>query len=179
MKLKTALLIGSAIVIVETLLFVLFVFGGKPQPSVAIGLIVYAPFLFVLNLILGLLFYFRKSKQVAAVIFINSVISPVIFYFIWTAWYDGYSDRYYSRYSFSVRSDKFEIVLAKNSNDFSIADVTNQSNGTATEVYYGKYQIKGDTIVLASFKYNMFIVNNKLYDFPRDSSARSFLQKTG
>lgn len=174
MKLKKVLLIGLAIVGVETLVFALLVFGGKPDPSVSIGLVLIIPFLFGLNIFFGLLYYLRKSKQIAAVVLVNSVISPMIFYFIWTFWYSGFSDRNYSRYSFGIESNRFEILLSKKSNDFSIADITNQSNGTITELYYGKYQVKGDSILMMSFDYKMFILNNEeLFNFPGDSSAIS------
>jgi hypothetical protein len=177
MKLKTAFLIGLAIGVVETLIFAMLVFAGKPEPSVSIALVFIVPFLFGLNIILGLYYYLRKLKQIATVVFVNSVVSPVIFYFIWTAWYSGFADRNYSQYSFGIGSNKFEILLSESDNDFSIEDITNQRNGTTTELYYGKYQIKGDSILMVSFEHKMFILNRKLYNFPRDSGA-IVLQKT-
>ena len=170
MKLKTTFLIGLGIIIAQTLIFALLVFGSKPDPSVSIGLVVIAPFLFGVNIILAVL-YFRKSKQIASLFLINSIVSPMIFSFIWMFWYDGYAKRYYTQYSFSIGSDRFEIDLSKTSNDFLITDITNQQNGTTTDVYYGKYQIKGDTILMVSLEHKMFILDRKLYYFPRDSSA--------
>jgi len=171
MKLKSTLLIVSGIVGVEILLFWLYVYGGKPEPSESLVLIIIIPFLFLLNVIVGLFFFFSKARQIAAIVFINSIIAPTIFYFIWMAWFSGFTERYYTKYAFSAGSDKFEIELSKRGNDFTIAELPDQPDGTAYEIYYGKYQVKGDTIALESFANSMFMVNNKLYDFPGDSSA--------
>lgn len=168
---KRAFFIGLAIVAIETLVFALLVFGGRPQPSVAIGLIVIAPLLFLVNVVIGLYFYFRSSKQLATVVFINSIVSPVIFYFVWTSWFGASYAKNYTQYSFRSGSNKFQIIISKNGNDFSIADITDQHNGTATERYYGKYQVKGDSILMASFEYRMIIFNEMLFNFPQDSSA--------
>jgi hypothetical protein len=63
MKLKTMFIIGLFVVLVETLLFGVLVYGGKPEPSVAIGLIVIVPTLFALNIIVGLILYLGNPKH--------------------------------------------------------------------------------------------------------------------
>lgn len=171
MKLKTVFFIVLGIMGAETLAFVLLIFSSKPDPSISIGLTVIVPFLFVLNIILGLLLYTLKFKHIAVAIFVNSVVSPLIFYFIWTSWYSKHDDRNYSIYSFDIGQSQFEINLSRNDNHFSITDITSQHEGTTSELYYGKFQVKADSVLMMSNEHNMFIVNGKLFLFPRDSSA--------
>jgi hypothetical protein len=176
MRLRPAIITGLAIVGLEALIFALLIFANAPDPSVSIGIVIIAPFLFLVNVVLGLFFYFRKSTRIAVVIFINAIVAPVIFNFMWIFWYDGYSDRMYSQYLFAVGRDKFKILLSKDSKCFSIAEITDQQNGTSTNLYYGDYQVKGDTIVLVGVSNSMLIVDQMLYNFPRDSAAIRLIQ---
>jgi hypothetical protein len=177
-KLKTVFFTLLGVMGIETLAFVLLIFGGKPEPSISIGLIVIVPFLCGLNIILGLLLLIRKLKNIAVVGFVNAVVSPLIFYFIWTSWYSKIDDRNYLIYSFNLGQSQYEINLSKNGNDFSITDVTNQHDGTTSELYYGKFQVKADTIILGN-EHNMFIVNEKLFNFPKDSSSSDLQLRAG
>ena len=81
-------------------------------------------------------------------------------------WFSGWSERNYDDYSFNINSTKFEVSLSKMSNYFSISDVTNQSNGSTDGLYFGQYQIKGDTMILVDGQIEMKIMGNKLVGFP-------------
>jgi hypothetical protein len=170
MRLTTAVIYGLGILGVE-ILFCFLIFSNNHGPGDGMAIFVFVPFLFLLNIIFGLFFYFRVSRKLSFVLFINSILAPVIFNFVWTSWDKGYIDRNYSRNTFTIDQDAFEISLSKKTDDFSITDITDQQNGTTTMLYYGKYQIKGDTIELMSARNKMFVINNVLYDFPRDSSG--------
>jgi hypothetical protein len=99
------------------------------------------------------------------------LIAPTIFYFVWTSWHEGSAERDYTQYSFKVGPDKFLLELSKEHNDFSISEVINEQRGEAREIYYGNYRVKGDSVKLESGKYDMFILNHELHDFPNDSSS--------
>ncbi len=165
MKIKRLLAIGLTIIVLETLIFWLLIYQGKPDPSVSIGLILFVPNIFIVNILVGLALYFNKQKQTGYLMLINSIISPSIFYLLWTLWFEGWSERNYTEFAFELEGKKFEVSLSKTSNYFTISDITNQSNGTTTGLFFGDYQVNGDTIILIDGQVRMRIADGKLFDF--------------
>lgn len=162
---------GFLILTAESLIFFGLVWNWEPDPSSSILLIEIAPALFLLNIIMGLLFFLRKSKGLGSFFLLNAIVSPSIFYVVWTFWYEGWSDRNYVQYSFNIGTTKYEILLSRNSDDFSITDITNHQNGGNTMLYYERYLVKGDSIIIEMPERKMFIYNEKLYGFPHGSSS--------
>lgn len=170
-KLKTAFFNLIGIMAIETLAFVWLISGSKYDPSVAIGIILFIPLLFGLNIVFGSLLLMLKLKNISLAIFVNAIASPLIFYFLWTYLYIKIDKTNSSIYSFNSGQSQYEIILSKNDNDFSITDVISQHDGTTIELYHGKIQVKADSIILVGDIYNMIIVNGRLFNFPQDSSA--------
>ncbi|RAV97698.1 hypothetical protein [Pseudochryseolinea flava] len=168
---KTKLIaIGLTVFVVETLLFGLWIYLNKPTPDISIALIVIIPFIFGLSILIGLFLLWFKVGHLAKIAFLNSIIGPLIFYFLWTMWFDGWRERNYKEYSFNIDSVKFEVSLSRTSNYFSISDITNQPNGSTTGLFFGEYQTKGDTIILVDGQTKMKITNNKLFSFPQSET---------
>jgi hypothetical protein len=166
MKLKGLIIIGLAIGLIETALFGLLIYLGKPTPDVSIGIILIVPLTFAANIIAGLIFYFFKKRQVAKVIFCNSVIGPIIFYFLWNFWFMGWTERNYTIYSFRTQQKQFELSLSKTNNYFDISDVTNKQNGTTTGLFFGHYKIIGDSIILTDGQTRMYLLKSRLIGLP-------------
>ena len=167
MKPKGLVIIGLTIVVLETVIYGLWIYSEKPRPDISIALVIIIPLIFGANIVVGLILYFLKKRQTANIVFANSVVGPVMFYFLWTLWFMGWRDRNFTEYSFEIEENKFEVSLSKTSDYFSISDITNQINGSTTGLFSGEYQINGDTIVLADGPTQMQIVNNRLLGFPQ------------
>jgi hypothetical protein len=170
MKSKRLIIIGLALIVIETLIFGLWIYSEKPTPDVSIALVIIVPFLFGVSIILGLVFYLLKRRPIANLIFLNSVIAPTIFYFLWTLWFMGWRDRNYTEYSFVIDKAEFEVSLSKTNDYFSISDITNQQNGSTTGLFFGQYQVIGDTIVMEDGQTRMKIAGDKLFGFPQSST---------
>lgn len=156
--------------VLETLLFGLWIYLDKPTPDVSIALIVIIPFIFGVSILVGLAFLWFKAGHPAKIAFLNSIFAPLIFYLLWTMWFDGWRERNYKEYSFNIDSVKFEVSLSKTNNYFSISEITSQPNGSTTGLFFGEYQTKGDTLILVDGKTEMKIVGNKLFRFPQSET---------
>ena len=154
------------IILLDTLIFYTFIFWGKPHSSVAIGLVVLVPFLFLLNFIIGLVLYLRKLRRVAGLMLLNSLLAPLIFYLVWIHWshYDATTN--YMTYLFSRGFRNYEILISKESRDFSITD-----RGNDAQLYYGEFKMYSDTIKLETSENRMYIIEGFLHNFPLDSNA--------
>jgi hypothetical protein len=161
MKSKRTILLGLVVVGLETFIFRQWIHQNNADPSVSIAYVVIAPIIFGQNIITGLLIYFLKQRLVGNLFFINSIVAPIIFYILWTQWFEGWDERNFTEYSFTVDGRQFEILLSKTQDDyFSISDVTNRKGGSTTGLYYGEYQLKGDTVIMKNGGTRMFIVNH-------------------
>ncbi|PSG90901.1 hypothetical protein [Aurantibacter aestuarii] len=165
MNSKRIIKYGIELLILEIILLGFWSYQMEPDPSVSIGIVIIVPFLFVLNIIIGILFYFFKSK-LSHLFFINSIVCPLIFFGIWNLWFMNYHDRISERFDFVIGEKNYEISLSKKSDYFSISDMTNQPNGSTTGLFFGKYERKTDTINLTDGETKMFIIKKKLIGFP-------------
>ncbi|MFV8360062.1 hypothetical protein [Flavobacterium sp. LS1P3] len=160
---KKIIIYSIGFLILETLFLGLFIYNMKPDPSVSIALVLIIPFLFILNIIVATVLYFFK-KEIAKLFFVNSIISPIIFYALWSLWFLDYQERNNKEYYFKIENKNFEISLSKTSDYFLISDSENIGR-----VYGGKYETKFDSIILVDGKIKMAIINNKLIGFPESS----------
>ncbi|TXE07944.1 hypothetical protein ES711_11005 [Gelidibacter salicanalis] len=165
MNSKKIITYGIGLLILEITFLGLWTYQMEPDPSVSLGIIIIVPFLFVLNIIIGILFYIFKSK-LSSLFFINSIVCPLLFFGIWNLWYMNYQDRISERFEFVIGEKNYEVSLSKKSEYFSISDMTNQQNGTTTGLYFGKYEKKADSIKLTDGETKMYIVKKKLIGFP-------------
>jgi hypothetical protein len=161
--LKKIIIVG--ILIIEIILIRNWIYEIiKPDPSVSIGLILFVPMLIGINLILALILYFIK-KPYSKLFAFNAVFCSIIFYLFWNGWYDGYAERYNTVYKFSINDIVYELSIGKNDEYFYLCDENN--NG---RVYVGKYERKGDSLILKDNKAEMYVIENKLYGFPEKTT---------
>ena len=147
----------------------------QPDPSISIAAILIAPALLVINIIAGLVLLVFKSKF-SKILFANSILSPVIFFGIWTLWYSSYSQRYYTEFSFYSDNKLHELSLEKNSDFFNISDISTQESGFTTGLYSGRYSRAGDTLILIDNQIKMYVLDNNLIGFP-DSKSKIKVEK--
>ncbi|WP_405199061.1 hypothetical protein [Christiangramia sp. LLG6405-1] len=177
MKNQELIKFGLISLIIDVIIIWFYVYKfEKPDPSVSIAAILIVPSLLIINLILGFILLVIKNKF-SKIFFINSLLSPTIFYALWILWYNGYSSRYYIDYHFKSDNKLHELSLSKESDFFNISDISTQKNGFTTGLYSGKYDIVGDTILMIDDTIRMFIIDDKLIGFPNDFKTRFKLEE--
>ena len=170
MKSNTKLKYGIGILILEIILLGLWIYEMKPDPSISIGIVLIVPILFGINLIIGLILYFLK-KPLAKIFLSNSIICPLIFYAFWSLWFMNYHERNNTEYKFSINEIVYELSIGKNTEYFYLCDENN--NG---RVYVGKYEIKGDSLILKDSEFKMYIIENKLFEFPENRTEINLIK---
>jgi hypothetical protein len=160
MNSKTKIKYGIGILILEIILLGLWIYTMKPDPSISIGIILIVPILFGINLIIGLILYFLK-KPLSKIFLINTIICPLIFYALWSLWFMDYHKRNNTEFKFSLNEIVYELNIGKNNEYFYLCDENNKGR-----VYVGKYEKKGDSLILKDTKARMYIIDNKLFEFP-------------
>lgn len=73
----------------------------------------------------------------------------------------NYHERNNEVFKFSLDEIAYELSIAKNNEYFYLSDEKN--NG---RVYVGKYEKKGDSLILKDTEVRMYIIDNKLFEFP-------------
>ncbi|MGS2727980.1 hypothetical protein ACU8DI_15345 [Psychroserpens sp. BH13MA-6] len=160
MNSKTKLKYGIIIIVLELILIGIWIYSSEPDPSISIFLLLIIPTLFGTNFIIGLILYFLK-KPLSKFFLMNSIFCPLIFYLIWKLWFLNYHDRNNTYYEFSINDIVYELSIGKNNEYFYLCDENNDGR-----VYVGKYERKGDSILLNDNEYKMYIISNKLFEFP-------------
>ena len=77
----------------------------------------------------------------------------------------NYHERNNTEYKFSINDIIYELTIGKNDEYFYLSDQNN--NG---RVYVGKYEIKGDSLILKDSEVEMYVIKNKLIGFPEKTT---------
>ncbi len=72
--------------IIELIFMVLWFNQAQPESESALPIFYVIPILFVINLLIGLLFYFIK-KPIGILFLANSILCPILFYAAWIMWF--------------------------------------------------------------------------------------------
>ena len=160
MSLNTKIKYGIVILILEIILLGLWIYSMKPDPSVSIGIVLIVPILFGINLIIGVTLFYLK-KPFSKLFLVNAFVCPLIFYALWNLWFVNYHERNNTEYKFSINDVVYELSIGKNNEYFYLCDENNDGR-----VYVGKYEKKGDSLILNDTEARMYIIDNKLFEFP-------------
>lgn len=171
MNSKTKIKYGIGLLILEIVLLGLWIYAMKPDPSISIGIILIVPILFGLNLIIGLILYFLK-KPLSKIFLANSILCPLIFYAFWSLWFMNYHERNNTEYKFVLNDIIYELSIGKNNEYFYLCDENNEGR-----VYVGKYEKKGDSLILKDSEYEMYVINNKLFEFPEKRTEINLVKR--
>lgn len=85
----------------------------------------------------------------------------------------NYHERNNTEYKFSINDIVYELNIGKNTEYFYLCDENN--NG---RVYVGKYEKKGDSLMLKDSEVEMYIFKNKLFEFPEKRTEIKLIKTT-
>jgi hypothetical protein len=155
----------ARLVLVTIIDFVVIWFWVKsidPDPSIAIGLIVLVPFVAVVNLVIALILYFRKS-DFSSLFFINAVIAAILMYYLFEKGIDRYQNRRIESWTFNIQDTAFTIDHWKIDDTYSMSESTNP--GSSTSFQEGKFSKKGNEFYLKTDSTEYRIKDNYLFGF--------------
>ncbi len=151
-------------VILDMLIFLLFVFSRQPEPSEAILEVFIIPLLFIINLVAGLIFLSLRKRETGFALLINAVLAPIFFGITWNGWDDYYHYTNYTIIHVHDKGTRYVITIYKKTNDYDIAKTLHKgaSEGTAS----GHYTIKGNTFYLADGSRVIEVNSKNVIGFP-------------
>ena|SRR5690606_1223970 len=70
--------------IIDFLLIQIWILNMNIDPSAAMGIIILIPLVIILNLIIAGIFYFLKRKEISYLFLVNTIISSIILYILFS-----------------------------------------------------------------------------------------------
>jgi hypothetical protein len=161
MKRKFTIIIS--LIIIDILIIGIWIFYLVSWPSDVMYLLLWSPFVFMVNLIIAFVVYFFK-KSYAPFLIANSFISVLVLFFLFTYARNVYATELYESWKFSMEDTYYYIYRCKDDNSYHV-DI---SCGKGCSQWYdrGYTKMKNDTIYFLSidnFRYHIY--DNYLYNF--------------
>lgn len=146
----------------------LWVKNINPDPSFSIGMLLFVPFVVVVNLIIAAILFFKK-RELAPLFAINSIISGILMFYLLGKGIDRYQNERYESWKFKIQDKTYTITHWKPESTFSIGVSTNP--GSSTGFLDGKLTKRGNKYYLTTDTTEYIIKNHYLYQFrsPTDS----------
>ena len=159
MKLWTQLLL---LTIFDFIVIWFYVRQEDPDPSVSIGLLLLVPLVIIINLILAAIFYATK-RHYSRLFIINSFVSPVIMYLLFTQGISRHQRQRYESWQFTLSDTTFRITNNKLDSTFDISYSTNP--GSSSSFIYGHVASNKNVYLLTNDTLRLLIKNNFLFGF--------------
>lgn len=156
----------------------LWVYQMDPDPSVSIGIILFVPFVFILNLIIAGVLSLPKKKEYSRVFLINSVIASIMMFYLFGEGIDRQQNKQSESWGFQKEDSTFRLIRWKETNEFSMSYSLNagSSTGFLDGVCHnenGKWVLKADSVTM------IIDANDKLIGFrnPNDTLEMEKLKR--
>lgn len=146
----------------------LWVRQQDPGPSISIGILLLVPLLFIINLgIAGILF--AAKREYASVFVVNSFISAILMYVVFTQGISRHQCQRYESWRFQLNDTTFRIDYYKPDTTFSISYSTNP--GSSSSYIDGHVQRVGGDYVLSNDTLKLTIKNGYLFGFTNNRDS--------
>lgn len=152
------------VTILDFLIIWIWVRLMEPDPSVAIIIIILIPIVIAVNLIIaGLLFWYKNKNS--KLFLLNTIISSLIVYWLFPMEINRRLNEQYNDYEFVLSDTTYRISLETHSTHHFSSTYKVKTQGMTHGWIHGTYENRGDSIFLISDSVEMYILNNKLYNF--------------
>ena len=173
MKLSTKILILIFLVIVDYLLISLYLRNQNLEPSIAI--IVLVPIAFLINILIGIIFFFIKKTSLTSIFVINAILSSSITYYSFGNEMRRQSSLELESWSFKRNDTLFELNSYKKRNEFDMS--YSLSSGSSGNFLNGKYIKQQNGIILISDSIKMRIEGNKIIGFGKTNDTSGIFKE--
>jgi hypothetical protein len=147
------------LLIIDFTLIWFWIYKMDPDPSSSIVIFVFIPFLFVLNLIIGGIFFFMKKKEYFKLFLLNGILSSFIFFYLFGKGIDRHQNNRLESWNFKKADSTFRLTRWKKTNEFSMSYSLNP--GSSWGFLDGKCTDKNGEWHLTSNLFEMKIINNE------------------
>lgn len=98
----------------------LWVYQMNPDPSVSIGIILLVPFVFLVNLIIAGILFYKKKKENGLLFLLNSVIASILMFYLFGKGIDRYQNNRLEQWEFKKADTTFSLIRWKETDEFSM-----------------------------------------------------------
>ena len=147
----------------------LTVYKINPDPSVMIGIIIFVPLAFIVNIIIaGILFIFKR-KEYGKLFLINSIMSSILMYYLFLKGIDRHLNRELESWEFVKSGKTYSLDRWKNTNEF---DITYSIGSNSSSGFlHGKCKQINHGWILTADSVSLQIHENKLIGFLNESDT--------
>lgn len=153
--------------ILDYLLIWFWVKKMNPEPSISIAIIYLVPFVFAINIVIGIILLLFKNNN-SKLFLVNSIIASILMFWIFGNGIRRHQDQRLDSWEFTKKDTIFRIVKWEETKTFDMS--YSLTPGSSWGFLTGNWIIKNDTLILRAEKYNMYIFNDLLINFRNDSS---------
>ncbi len=170
-KKSSEILVAAIILMAIDAILIWFLLDEDNPIDAMTSAFVIMPLIASLNLLVAVVLFIFKQKWLAWCFMINLILAPVIYDLFSVNNYKRYRHKNYQTYHFNYRQRQFEVEIEKQSDYYSINDISDQPKGLTTGIMLDRYKIVGDTIFLLDSVRRVSIVNNTIKGYPDDNTT--------
>lgn len=152
------------LVLIDILLIWLWAINSDLGPASAMVIYIVVPFVFIINIVIGVVLFFTK-RVYSSLFFINCIVASVITYWVFKLEMSHQYKGHFDHWSFNLQDTTFRITKWNKHNEFSISYSDSENSGSSTSFIDGKCEQNKDTLLLIADSISMYIHNDKLYNF--------------
>jgi hypothetical protein len=154
---------------IDFLIMWFLVYRNPLDPSVAIGIVILVPFVFLLNILVCIIFFRLKQREYASLFLVNSILASAIMYFMFDKGIDKYQNDRLESWEFSIADTTYSLTRWKKENEFSLSYSLNA--GSSTSFLGGTCELVGNDWVLKADSMEMRIHQSYLIGFRTSSDT--------
>ncbi|TPE46109.1 hypothetical protein [Pontibacter mangrovi] len=162
------------LLIIDVVLIWFWVKKMDPDPSVSIGVLLFVPFVFTLNLIIAAILFLIKRREYVNLFLINSIASSIIMFYLFGEGIKRHQRNRLESWEFVKADTTFQIIRWKKENEFSMSYSTDP--GSSTGFLDGKCEKENEGFTLSTDSTLYRIKDNYLIGF-RKANDRIKLKK--
>lgn len=122
------------------------------------------PVIISINLVLALIMFLLRHKQIGWLLLLNVLIAPIIYQWYATTSYNQYAKTHFKSFYFNQNGKQYELLLDKRDTSYSMSML---GNGSSLEFKWGRFEHHKGTIVLCDSTQRMFIHHLHLVGYPK------------
>lgn len=154
----------SGLAIIDFGLLWLWVYQMNPEPSASLGIILLVPFVFLVNLIIAGVLFYKKKKENGVLFLLNSVIASILMFYLFGKGIDRSQNNSFEEWEFAKADTTFFLIHYKKTDEFSMTYSLHP--GSSCGYLDGKCIRENDGWILTTNSLKMKIItNNKLVGF--------------
>ena len=154
---------------IDLILIGYFITTSRPDPSVSIEIIFIIPLLFVFNIVAGIVVlliekFVLKSEQLAPAIFANSIMSPIMYYIMFSVASRKNVNDTMTTYHFSNKGNNYQLILYLKDKSYRLD--LDEGSQMYQGLFWGTYHKAKDTFYLGydHIDFGDSSVKIKMYD---------------